>query len=106
MTDESWQAFSDEIDKRTSKSISFNNPIENHEHLNKQWHTWNNIIKRTANEYIPFTFSLPRKFHAHTLTMTKLLQALKISFKLIDNITNLRTPLHHYFIIYALNLFN
>ncbi|CAG8706828.1 14046_t:CDS:2, partial [Gigaspora margarita] len=57
---------------------------ENGEKLNKQWHNWNNIIKRTANTMILFTFSSPRKFHAYNLTMTKLYRALKIRDKYIN----------------------
>ncbi|CAG8824497.1 32185_t:CDS:1, partial [Gigaspora margarita] len=59
ITEENWKNFSDEIDRRISKSTLLNDSIENGEKLNKQWHNWNNIVKRTTNAMILFTFSSP-----------------------------------------------
>ncbi|CAG8809018.1 16100_t:CDS:1 [Gigaspora margarita] len=53
---------------------------------------------------IPFTFSSPRKFHAHNLTITKLHRALKISFKLIKTIKNLDISYSSHFIIDEINI--
>ncbi|CAG8780763.1 36802_t:CDS:2 [Gigaspora margarita] len=88
----------------TVREASHRTAIANGEKLNKQWHNWNNIVKRTANAMIPFTFSSPRKFHAHNFTTTKLHRALKMSFKSIKTIKNLNIPHSSHFIIDEINI--
>ncbi|CAG8775236.1 28644_t:CDS:1 [Gigaspora margarita] len=66
--------------------------IQNENHLNKYWNTWENSPRTTINKHIPYSYSSPQTFHSYSFKTTQLHKALTLMNKTISLITKSITP--------------
>ena len=92
MKEEDWVNFRSYIDKDLQKHKERFEQIDTGKELDNLWLIWNTALKTAANKFIPYTYTRPKKFFAHSFKATKMHPALMLMNKMIRKIKNLKPP--------------